>query len=327
MSESSKKAWAVLFTILVLVGVGAWITMTVERGLEHALRVHDIEIDEDLVERRLLSEEIIQGTQFLKPANAEARDLSRLPTAYWHPRGPVGEVFSRFDWFPGMENTWRGDARLSASLVANGLSPLAPLAQVAAAWSEPPIGVVQMKTGAIAGYARPYQLIDFYEANPAIVALSRPEEDEPKFSYLRDAQRRGAKVRVFEGPEIESLRDQGPRCFYRLLVVETARHGSSAAEELITAEAFEAYLNSLHHNGLLVMHVSSADRSVRVKIAEAAKEFGLDVRLAEDPGSPPRGPYPSDWLVMSVRPQALQHLRTRGPSARLRWSPLEKRGP
>jgi hypothetical protein len=326
MSDSSKKASAVLFTILVLVAVGAWITLTLDRELKYAVRVHDVELDAGLVERRLLSEEIIQGTQFLRPELDEDRgkpdrDFSRLPTAYWHPRGPVGEVFAGFDWFRGMENTWRGDARLPASLVGHGGAPLAPLGQLAAVWSEPPIGVVQMKTGAIAGYTRPYQVIDFYEANPAIIALSRPEGGEPTFSYLRDAEERGARVRVFEGPEIESLREKGPRWFYRLLIVETGRHGTATAEELITDAAFDAYLRALDEHGLLVVHVSSADRDFRTKLAQTAKEFGLAARLAEDPGNPPRGPYPSDWLVLSPRAEALGRLRTRGPAARLRWSP------
>jgi len=105
-----------------------------------------------------------------------------------------------------------------------------------------------------------------------------------------------------------------------LLVSRVAERGR---QELITEEAFEAYLNALDANGLLVMHISAADKNCRVKIAEAAKEFGLQVRLAEDPGNPPRGPYPSDWLVMSPRREGLEHLRTRGPASRLRWSPLE----
>ena len=54
-------------------------------------------------------------------------DLSRLPTTYYHDKSPIGVVLQKYNWFPGKENTYHADARLPASLIGMGLSPLGQL--------------------------------------------------------------------------------------------------------------------------------------------------------------------------------------------------------
>jgi hypothetical protein len=329
MSERAKKASAALVVMVVLLGVAMWLMVTIQRGLEQAVVVRDVAMTGDFIERRLLSDDIIQASQFLKPAKEEdwgksLRDRSRLPSAYWHPRGPVGSALAPFAWF-GKDNAGRGDARLPASLLGHGpplLAPL-PLGQLVTVWSEPPIGIVQMKAGAPAAYGRPFQIIDFYESNPQIIALSRPSEGEPAFTYLRDAERRGSSVRVFEGPELESLAQRGPRSFYRVLLVETTRRGDTVADELITQDALRLYLQALAGAGVLGVHVSSRDGGFRLKTAEVLHDAGLAVKLGADPGDPSRGHYPADWLMAARRPAQLMHLQNAGPAAALQWSVLE----
>jgi hypothetical protein len=332
MSDRAKNASAVFFVLVMLLGVTMWIFFALERGLQTAVVLRDVPVEGGLVERRLFSEDIIQAAQFVKPAGdldggQAQHDWSRLPAAYWHPHGPAGRVLSKYDWFPGAENTWRADARLPASLVAGGMPPAAPLplGQLATLWSEPPIGVVQMKAGALAAYARPFQIIDFYESNPEVIVLSRPRAGEAKFTYLRDAERRGARVRVFEGPEIDTFATEAPQSFYRLVFVETARRGDQVAEELISPDAFSAYLSALAPGGVLCVHVSNREPDILFKVADVANDLKLAVVLGEDRGNEQKGHYPSNWLVIARQADHLRWLRSAAPS--VRWSPLSPAPP
>lgn len=327
MTDRTKAASAVLFLVLLLLGVAAWVALTLERGLEGAVVVRDAAVEGNRMERRLWSEDILQGAQFHKPPQEadwgqSHRDLSRLPVGYTHPHGPLGQAFTRYNWFPGMENSWRADARLPASLLGHGALAAALPGQLAALWSEPPIGVVQMKAGAVAAYARPFQIIDFYESNPAIIELSKPKRAEITFTYLADAERRGAWVRVFEGPELETLTRGAPRSFYRILVVETARQGERLAQELITKEALEIYLEVVAKDGVVCFHVSNSERDVVIKVADAANALNLAVALGEDAGAPAKGRYPSDWIMVARRIAPLRELRGTALTPTVRWSPL-----
>src|SRR5688572_3942418 len=157
MNDSTKRASAIVFTLLVIGGVGMMIMLAVNQVAEGNLSVRDAP-DGNLTLRRLLVHDVTHAGQYLRPAAAKDwhephKDFSRLPVTYWHPQGPVGKVLGRYDWFPGMENTWRADARLPASLLGQGLShgPW-PAGQLVAAWSEPPLAAMPLKAGALAAY-------------------------------------------------------------------------------------------------------------------------------------------------------------------------------
>ena len=97
MNESAKKATAVSFTLLVLLGVGMAIMFALNSVVEGNLRLRD-EKDGTATLRRLFVEEIAHAGQYLPPTDTKDRrthrDLSRLPVTYWHPQGPVGQVIS-----------------------------------------------------------------------------------------------------------------------------------------------------------------------------------------------------------------------------------------
>src|SRR5262245_1666947 len=125
--------------------------------------------------RYLLHYQINLGNQFRKPRNADdtgvlMKDYSRWATTYYHRRGPLGQALERFNWFHGPDDFPTADFRLPASLVASG-----PAAMLCGLWSEPPIAVIGMEVGTPAAYARPCQMMHFYEANPRIAALTFPK--------------------------------------------------------------------------------------------------------------------------------------------------------
>lgn len=85
--------------------------------------------------------------------------LRRLPTMYFHPSGPLGDVF----------RAWR-------SVGAGG-----------------PVAVVGLGTGTMAAYLQPGERLDFFEIDPAVVRIAR---DPALFSYLADSD---ADIRIVVG--------------------------------------------------------------------------------------------------------------------------------
>jgi hypothetical protein len=209
----------------------------------------------------LFLDDVNHGRQFEPPTDVKMlhqpeKDFSRLPTLYHHPDGPVGFFMQTMNWFPGPVNTFHADARIVASIAGQSGSPWS---QLSALWSEPPIGVIMMKTGTLAGYAHPYQVVDFYEQNPAILRLSVPQDATPaKFTYIADARKRGAVIRVFEGNERTTFDQKATDNFYRLLFVDTIRGQTEVVcKELLTQEAMQRYFKSMKEEGIVCYHVSN----------------------------------------------------------------------
>lgn len=331
MTDSTKKASGIAFTLLVLIGVGMAIMFAVDRAVEGNVMLRD-ERDGELTLRRLVIGDITHAGQFLPPAEPKneneprKEDFSRLPITYWHPRGPVGQVLAKCDWFPGRENTWRGDARLPASLVGLGapMNPL-PIDQLAAAWSEPPIAGLPLKAGALAAYARPFQIVDFYEPKQAVHELSYPRTGQPKFTFVRDAERRGALVRVFQGNERELLATRAPERFYHAFFVDTVRGDfDDLAEDLLSEEGMAALMATVAENGILAFHVSNKKYDLVPVIADVATTLKFACMLAEDRSDRGKGHYPSEWVLIARRPETLAHLNRGGGD--IRWSaPVPRR--
>src|SRR5262249_3636406 len=189
--------------------------------------------------------------------------------------------------------------------------------QLAAAWSEPPIGAIPMKAGALAGYARPFQIVDFYEPNPGIHELSFPQAGEPRFTYVRDAQERGARIRVFQGKERELLTKQAPPRLYHALLVDAVRGDlADLADDLLTKEGMVALMAAVADKGVLAFHVSNKQYNLVPVVAEGAAAQKWACVLAEDRGEHGKGHYSSEWVIVA-RQQA--SLLNRGRAAHVQW--------
>jgi spermidine synthase len=91
--------------------------------------------------------------------------LRHRPTSFYHPSGPMGDVFRAFHSTPKAGN----------------------------------VGIVGLGAGAIAAYGEPGQNFTFYEIDPAVERIAR---DERYFTYLGDCR---AELRVVLGDGRASL--------------------------------------------------------------------------------------------------------------------------
>jgi hypothetical protein len=235
----------------------------------------------------------------------------------------VGLVLERFNWFPGPENTFWADARLPTSLVGvlagSVASDATPYAALVTLWSEPPVGVLDLGIGTLASYARPWQIMDFYESNPAIKELSLPTPPATqKFTYVEEALERGAAIRVIEGPERKTLAEKGPEHFYGVLVVDTSRgHPDYPSTDRLTREAMQLFFSKVTQDGLVCYHISNRKYDLSPVIAAVAGDLGFAYQVGSDPGpvrgAPKGGPwdnfyFSSQWVIVARDKKSLDRL-------------------
>ncbi len=210
----------------------------------------------------------------------------RYPLLYFHPNGPIGQVFKTLAW---------PDARLPASLVGLGAVPLGPLVALP---SEPPYAVVGLGTGTLAAHARPTQHVTFYEIDPAIERLSLPREGEaPYFTYLVDARKRGALVEVVLGDGRLKLK-HAPERYYRVLVID-AFSSDAIPVHLLTVEALDLYLSKLADDGMLVFNVTNRYVDLKPVLGDLARRKGLVCVYYGDDGEADADASASDWVVLA----------------------------
>ncbi len=298
----------------------------------------------------LIHGHINHGMCFRKPVDMEdwgnpKKDFSRLPTTYYHPKGPAGLVMQKYNWFgnqisynpdpsdPG--NWWRykdnvhwADNRMPASLVAASAVTLGnlPTTTIVDLWSEPPFATIGLGTGTMAAYSRPFQHMHYYEIDNKVLQLSvrpsgnpklaeagweAPYDDPPYFTYLLDAEQRGAEIWVFMGDarqrikreygwnseeEIEKYnhhnpygimvidgkeKNGGPENFYHMMVVD-AFSSDAIPAHLITKEAIDMYFEKLVEEGILCVHTSNRYVDLVRVVADVSKELGLKCKRGHD---------------------------------------------
>ncbi|HZP16164.1 MAG TPA: hypothetical protein VFA96_10100, partial [Nocardioides sp.] len=232
--------------------------------------------DVELVTRSLTHGTTHHGMNYQLPERKKdwgdpQKDLSRLATTYYNRYGPVGRVMEmkHFNYFPGgPQNVFHADARMPCSQVGAVAASLGvgnlPYANLVDLWSEPPIATVGLGTGTMASYGRPFQHVHFYEIDNQIRKLSLPEEGDPYFNYLRQAEKRGCDVQVLMGdarlrmrlpyrnfhtdkaygPDADKVSKAeppgGPEKFYQMMVVD-AFSSDAIPAHLLTLEALEMY--------------------------------------------------------------------------------------
>src|SRR5262249_25096116 len=156
--------------------------------------------------------------QILKPKDPEAvgkpgQDLSLQPACYHHRRGPMGIVMNTLEAKPG----------------------------------PPPFAVIGLEVGDMAAYAQPGQPVAFYETNPKGIGLSVHQKGAPYFTYIQDAKKRGAKVRIFQGQARELVAQKAPKNFYQVIEVEMCLRArlDDPCVELMTKEGMSLLLDKL----------------------------------------------------------------------------------
>lgn len=171
------------------------------------------------------------------------------------------------------------------------------------------VGVIGLGAGALAAYAKEKDIFDFYEINPTVNDIAREQ-----FTYLGDAESRGASVNVVLGDARlaleKSLDEFGPRK-YDILVVD-AFSSDSVPVHLVTREAMKLYQHHLNPDGILALHVSNRYLDLSPVVFASEDSIGLEmfkvVHAGTNPEILPRdGPIQSEWILGSRNTGFLEH--------------------
>jgi hypothetical protein len=211
----------------------------------------------------------------------------RLPLLYYFPTGPIGQVFQ-------------------ALRAAKGV---------------PPVAIVGLGIGSLASYGEKNQELTFFEIDPAVERIARGPN---YFTYLSDAEARGAQLRVELGDARISLRRE-PEKHYGLFVVD-AFSGDAIPTHLLTQEAIQLYQSKLKEDGMLAFHITNNYLDLKPVLAAQARAAGLVALVQDDQPSDEearRNKAPSTWVVMARQTSDLV-----GLAVSPRWRSLQsKPGP
>jgi hypothetical protein len=204
-----------------------------------------------------------------------------LPTAYYHPSGPLGDII--FTLSP--EGRFRD------------------------------VGAVGLGAGALAAYAADGVRMDFFEVDEAVIRIA---ENPRYFTYLADARARpGATVRTMAVDGRLGLRAM-PEASYDLIVID-AFTSDAIPSHLITREAVAMYESRLKARGVIAFHVSSRFFDLRPVLARIAEDQRLVCYARDDKDVPPEraaeGMRPSVWVVLARDEHDLGQLAQSAP----RW--------
>jgi hypothetical protein len=173
------------------------------------------------------------------------------PLSYYHPKGPLAQVFNAYNAQP----------------------------------SAPNVAVVGLGTGTTVAYARAGQRWTFYEINPAVVSIASTPD---YFSYLSYCSQNAA-VEIVLGDARLRLSDAAPATFG--LIVLDAFSSDAIPVHLMTAEALDLYLSRLAPGGLVAYHVSNRSLNLHPVVADLARSRGLAALAFNDnerlPGKEP----------------------------------------
>jgi len=176
-------------------------------------------------------------------------------------------------------------------------------------------GVVGLGVGTMAAYARPMDVVRFYEINAADVQMAQGH-----FTFLRDCP---GEVEIALGDARLSLETE-PRQNFDLLVLD-AFSGDAIPTHLLTREAMEHYLEHMRPDGIIAVHISNLHFDLRPVVAALADEFQLASALVDDPGRERAGDLDSRWILLARYPKVLKHPRlesavTTPPDRRVLWT-------
>ena len=156
------------------------------------------------------------------------------------------------------------------------------------------VEVVGLGAGTLAAYARAGDRFVFYEINPDVVTVARRH-----FTFLADAERRGAVVEVVVGDGRQLMAGRVERGVD--VVVLDAFSGDAIPAHLLTREAVAVVAERLGAGGVVVVNVANRHAALwRVAVGHA--EFlGWEWARVRGRAGSPLGVYVSDWVVMGGR--------------------------
>jgi len=178
------------------------------------------------------------------------------------------------------------------------------------------LAVIGLGTGCMAAHARPRQHLTFYDIDPIVKRLSF-DEDDPYFTFVHGARRRGAKVDLIMGDARLTMAQQELKESekYGMIVVD-AFSSDAIPIHLITLQALDVYLDKLTADGLIVFHISNRYLDLAPVLYNLAQQRNLsavsqsDYREEEDypSSSELMAKTSSTWVVLSPSKERLDKL-------------------
>ena len=226
------------------------------------------------------SRQLVHGTTSHGVQNLGSPARERMATAYYAPRSGVGQ----------------------AMLAKQAMFPNARVA------------VVGLGAGTLACYAQAGEQWQFYEIDPAIVAIAN---DPRRFTFLSHCLP-GVATKV--GDARLTLAADAPNSA-DLLVID-AFSSDSVPMHLLTREAFRLYRRKLAPGGLLMVHISNRYLDLIPVVAGATDDGWVGASRLYLPAEPERRDNAggSQWIALSDDPATLAALqRSTGPDG---WRPL-----
>ena len=207
-----------------------------------------------------------------------------LPTAYYHPSGPIGDVVF----------TLSADRRFRD------------------------VAVIGLGAGALAAYAGDGVRMDFFEVDEAVIRIA---ENPRYFTYLTEARARpGTRVRTIPVDGRLGLRAM-PEASYDLIVVD-AFSSDAIPTHLITREAVAMFKSRLKPRGVIAFHVSSRFFNLGPVLARIAADQNLVCYMRNDNQVPPEraaeAMRPSVWVALASNEDDLGQIAHSTP----RWARL-----
>lgn len=222
----------------------------------------------DSAKTRITHGSTMHGEQFL-----DAK-LSRIPTSYYHPQGPLGDIFA---------------------VARAGDRPLR-------------IAAVGLGAGTVAAYGMRGDEITFFEIDPLVKTIA---EDKAMFTYISQARERGVVVRVVIGDGRIGLAVSEQK--FDLIILD-AFSSDSVPVHLLTVEALTTYTEKLAPYGILAVHTSNRHFDLGVMVLHAGARAELMCAIREDlmkEANARRGRTQSTWLALSQSKEPLKALIAR----------------
>lgn len=190
------------------------------------------------------------------------------------------------------------------------------------------IGIVGLGTGTMAAYAnqridpalgdenyvelrerKPGDYVRFYEINPLV-------EDWAwnRFTYLKDAQARGADVDVYLGDArvvMERQLLEGKPEGFDVLAID-AFSSDAIPIHLLTKESLQIYWRHLNQDGVLALHVTNRYINLKTIVRRLADELDMSLIQVSSWGNDERGTDNCDWLLMTNNARIRARARTEG---------------
>ena len=137
-----------------------------------------------------------------------------------------------------------------------------------------PVGIIGLGTGSAAPYAKEGQEFVFYEINPFIKEVA-----EKYFSYLKDSK---GKISIVIGDAIEKLKTAENNKYY--MIIGDAYNKGIVPKRTIDYSAINLYLEKLHNDGIILIHVSSQFSNLKAGLFKFINENNLYGFLHEEKG-------------------------------------------